>query len=170
MMKVDYQINFREYLKLMFHLYYRKPLSIILLIMAIIISSQLLTWLFTGEIYYRNTSNTFFGILMVVIILIFYPILLFRRFKSNFHTNKMIGLKTSTEFSLEKFSDTTETVYAEVDWSHVYKIEELKSWFLFYQSANTFGFCPKRVFSREQIFELRELIVKNKVKAKLRKD
>ena len=169
-MKIEYQINFKEYLKLMFYLYYRKPLSIILLVLAVVISVQLLSSLFTGEIYFQNTSNNLLGLSMVIMIFIFYPILHFRRFKRNFETNKMISLNTVTEFTMQKFSDTAESVYAEVDWKNVYSVEELKSWFLFYQSATSFGFCPKRVFSVEQLLELRNIITVNKVKSKLRND
>ena len=169
-MKIEYQINFKEYLNLMFYLYYRKPLSIILLILAVVISAQLLSALITGEIYFQNTSNILLGILMATMIFIFYPILHFQRFKRNFETNKMISLNTVTEFSMEKFSETAESVYAELEWKNVYKVEELKSWFLFYQSATVFGFCPKRVFSLEQILELRNIIMVNKVKSKLRND
>ena len=167
MVKIEYQIHFKEYLKLMFYLYYRKPLSIIQLILAVVITSQLLSALNSGEIYYQSKMNVLLGIFLVLIIIIFYPISLYYRFKRSFQTNKLISAKTVTEFSTEKFSDTAESVYAEIAWENVYKIEELKSWFLFYQSVSSFGFCPKRVFNEKQISELRIIILENKVKAKL---
>jgi hypothetical protein len=52
----------------------------------------------------------------------------------------------------------------------VYKVKENKEWFLIYQSARTMNMVPKKFFTKDQISGLRDLIRKNKVKAKLRND
>lgn len=169
-MKIEYKINRKEYIKLMFFIVYRKTNSIILTTLGFVAFLLLIYAFITYKIFYLETSTILLNILIILYIFIYYPIKLFFRFKNYYDTNKMLSSFTKTEFLDNKFSDTSDSIYAEIEWKSIYKIEELKSWFLFYQNSTNFGFCPKRVMTESQIKELRNLIKENVKNNSLRND
>ena len=97
------------------------------------------------------------------------PLFYLYKFRKEFQSNQLISQYTTSEITNEIICDITPTYKTETDWRNVHKIEELKSWFLFYYSNDLFGFAPKRVMTANQINELRDLILTKKIKAKLLK-
>lgn len=92
------------------------------------------------------------------------------RLKNTFNSNKKIQEEIIYTFTDEKIQTKGETFEGDFTWDTVYKIKETKEWFLIYQSKLTMNMVPKMYFSNDQISELRNMIIRNKVKAKLRKD
>lgn len=161
-MKIEYKINSKEYIKLMFFIVYRKRASIVLIIMALIPLLLMIYITAVYKVYDYDISTILILSFLLLYIFVGYPLSLYLRLKKTFYNTKLLQLNTVTEFTENKFSDTAESFYAEMDWKNLYKIEELKSWFLFYINPSEFGFCPKRVMTKDQILELRKL-VKEKV-------
>lgn len=91
-------------------------------------------------------------------------------FKKAFYSNKNIQEKISYRFTDEKVYLKGETFESDFAWQNVFRVKENKDWFLIYQSRTTMNMIPKKYFEKNQIHEIRDLIVKNKVKAQLRKD
>ena len=89
------------------------------------------------------------------------------RLKNAFFSNKKIQEEIIYTFTDEKVQTKGETFEGDFAWNTVYKIKETKDWLLIYQSKTTMNMVPKKYFSDSQISELRNMIKKSNVKAKL---
>lgn len=89
------------------------------------------------------------------------------RLKNAFFSNKKIQEEIVYTFTEEKVQTKGETFEGDFAWNTVYKIKETKDWLLIYQSKTTMNMVPKKYFSDSQISELRNIIKKSNVKAKL---
>lgn len=89
------------------------------------------------------------------------------RLKNAFYSNKKIQEEIVYTFTDEKVQTKGETFEGDFAWNTVYKIKETKEWLLIYQSKTTMNMVPKKYFSQSEIIELRKIIEKNNVKAKL---
>ncbi|AZA60946.1 YcxB family protein [Chryseobacterium indoltheticum] len=89
------------------------------------------------------------------------------RLKNAFFSNKKIQEEIIYTFTEEKVQTKGETFEGDFVWNTVYKIKETKDWLLIYQSKTTMNMVPKKYFSDSQISELRNMIKKSNVKAKL---
>lgn len=89
------------------------------------------------------------------------------RLKNAFYSNKKIQEEIVYTFTDEKVQTKGETFEGDFAWNTVYKIKETKEWLLIYQSKTTMNMVPKKYFSDSQISELRNMIKKSNVKAKL---
>lgn len=89
------------------------------------------------------------------------------RLKNAFFSNKKIQEEIVYTFTEEKVQTKGETFEGDFAWNTVYKIKETKYWLLIYQSKTTMNMVPKKYFSDSQISELRNMIKKSNVKAKL---
>ena len=89
------------------------------------------------------------------------------RLKNAFFSNKKIQEEIIYTFTDEKVQTKGETFEGDFAWNTVYKIKETKDWLLIYQSTTTMNMVPKKYFSDSQISELRNMIKKSNVKAKL---
>ena len=61
-------------------------------------------------------------------------------------------------FTYEKLIISGESFSAEKDWNKIYKIHELKSWFLLYDNNHVFNLISKKNMSPEEINELRAIL------------
>jgi len=106
----------------------------------------------------------------LVIMFLFIVIRSFFRLRFAFNSNKNIQETIFYTFTDEKIRTEGKTFDAYFTWDSIYKVKEKKEWFLIYQTAQTMNMVPKKFFTKDQISELRDLIRKNNVKAKLRND
>lgn len=136
-----------------------------------IIIFSLIILLFLGLNFYNTEKDTqnilqsasiWFAAVFVFIIIRSYF-----RLKNAFYSNKKIQEEITYTFTDEKVNTKGETFDGDFLWETVYRIKENKNWFLIYQSKTTMNMIPKKYFSDNQISELRSLIEKNNVKAKL---
>lgn len=102
--------------------------------------------------------------------LIFITVRSYFRLKNAFYSNKKIQEEIIYIFDQEKINTRGETFEGDFSWKTIYRVRENKDWFLIYQSKTTMNMIPKKYFTKSQIQELRNLIQKNNVKAKLRND
>ena len=166
-MRIEYQINEKEFIKLKFLLLFRRPLTIIVCIVSI---TLLLLDLRKYIVFNYSVQTIYASVFLFTWCFILLPIYCFIKFKKEYKSNKLVSLKTTSEIDANKICDTTETFKTETSWENVHKVKELRNWFLFYFSNDLFGFAPKRAFSGIQIIELRKLIISKNVKSNLRED
>lgn len=166
-MIVEYQIKEEEFIKLKFLLLFRRPLTIIVCTVSIIL---LLLDLRIYIVFNYPVETIYASLFLFIWSFILIPIYCYIKFKKDYQSTKLISQKTISEIDDHKICDTTETFKTETSWENVHKVKELKNWFLFYFSSDLFGFAPKRAFSETQIIELRKLIISKNVKSDLRQD
>ena len=164
-MIIEYKIEQSEYIKLMFFQTYKKPIFILTLILGLINLYFVIISLFLYEAFDNFTS-----LFIVIFALIFYPILLYVRFRNFYKSHKILGLRTITEIDDNGFSDIGEGFEAKILWQNIYKIKEIKNWILVYHNSTAYGFMPKRTMTKNQIQEFRNIIIQKNIKSDLRKD
>ncbi|RZJ49471.1 MAG: YcxB family protein [Chryseobacterium sp.] len=103
-------------------------------------------------------------------IILFIIVRSYFRLKNAFYSNTKIQEEIIYTFTEEKVQTKGETFEGDFTWNTVFKVKELKDWFLIYQSAQTMNMIQKAKMEKDQISELRKIIIENSVKAKLRKD
>ncbi|WP_159477508.1 YcxB family protein [Chryseobacterium sp. 18068] len=159
-MTVKTHITFKDYLN--FNIKNSLPRIIIF---------SLIILLFLGLNLY-NTENDTQNILQsasiwFAAVFVFIIIRSYFRLKNAFYSNKKIQEEIVYTFTDEKVQTKGETFEGDFAWNTVYKIKETKEWLLIYQSKTTMNMVPKKYFSQSEIIELRKIIEKNNVKAKL---
>ncbi len=164
-MIIEYKIEQSEYIKLMFFQTYKKPIFILTLILGLINLYFVIISLFLYEAF-----DDFTSLFIVIFALIFYPILLYVRFRNFYKSHKILGLRTITEIDDNGFSDIGEGFEAKILWQNIYKIKEIKNWILVYHNSTAYGFMPKRTMTKNQIQEFRNIIIQKNIKSDLRKD
>lgn len=164
-MKIEYKIEQSEYIKLMFYQTYKRPIFIYVTVLGVIFLFFIIKDLFLYKAFDDYTS-----MFIAFFTLIFYPILLYSRFRNFYKSHKILGFKTLTEINNEGFRDEGEGFEAKILWKNIYKIKELKNWILVYHNSTVYGFLPKRTMTRTQIQEFRNIIIQNNIKSYLRKD
>lgn len=117
----------------------------------------------TKEIF-KSASIWFAAVFVFIIIRSYF------RLKNAFYSNKKIQEEIVYTFTEEKVQTKGETFDGDFTWNTVHRVKETKEWFLIYQSKTTMNMIPKKYFSPSEIIELRSIIEKNNVKAKLRND
>jgi len=117
----------------------------------------------TKEIF-KSASIWFAAVFAFIIIRSYF------RLKNAFYSNKKIQEEIFYTFTDEKVQTKGETFDGDFTWNTVHRVKETKDWFLIYQSKTTMNMIPKKYFSPSEIIELRNIIEKNNVKAKLRND
>lgn len=117
----------------------------------------------TKEIF-KSASIWFAAVFIFIIIRSYF------RLKNAFYSNKKIQEEIIYTFTDEKVQTKGETFDGDFTWNTVHRVKETKDWFLVYQSKTTMNMIPKKYFSSSEIIELRNIIEKNNVKAKLRND
>lgn len=164
-MKIETRLDFKSYLKLMYTLAYRRPIVIfififllVVLVMTIFIFSDI-NFLF-GETYYMP-------LILASYFIVILPISIYYNTRKIFSTYGLLKEKIIYEFTDEKICHTGETFHSEMDWTKIYKIEEMKHWILIYQSRQHANFISKESFG-ENLMEFRNLVRSKKIKAKLK--
>lgn len=114
----------------------------------------------TKEIF-KSASIWFVAVFVFIIIRSYF------RLKNAFYSNKKIQEEIVYTFTDEKVQTKGETFDGDFTWNTVHRVKETKDWFLIYQSKTTMNMVPKKYFSQSEIIELRNIIEKNNVKARL---
>lgn len=136
----------------------------------IIIFSLIILMFLVLNLY--NTENDTQNILQsasiwFAAVFVFIIIRSYFRLKNAFYSNKKIQEEITYTFTDENIQTKGETFEGDFAWNTVYKIKETKDWLLIYQSKTTMNMVSKKYFSDSQISELRNMIKKSNVKAKL---
>lgn len=149
-MTVRTKITFREYLELM----YRRAIIIVFTIGAFL---MLLIIIVNATGLYRFQTNVTSQITFIFFIIVLLPIVVYFSAKRNYYSNKRLQETIDYEFTNQKMNISGESFSSEINWSKTFKIEELKKWFLIYQSKQVANLIPKSDLTEEQISYLRFL-------------
>jgi len=164
-MTVITKLDFKQYLSLMYILTYRKPMMIILTILGLIM-------LFTSILYFLGlpvpVSSTpymplFFGIFTIVL-----PLFIYRNSKRNFSSHGRLNEQISYEFTEDKIIITGESFKTEMDWTKLYRIEELPKWILIYQNRIIANVILKSSFDNN-LNDFKNLVLSKQIKSKFKK-
>jgi hypothetical protein len=143
-MKLETKITFNQYLKLMYALTYRKPMTIFLSIIGLI--------MFIGSVLYFFGFNVpvdkppYIQLILGFSFSAFLPFSVYKSARKNYSTNKRLQENITYDFTEEKVTIKGETFNSEWTWEKTYKIEELRNWILIYQNNIVANIIPKANF------------------------
>jgi hypothetical protein len=164
-MKIETKMDFRKYLKLMYWLTYKKPWTIIITIIGLAMFILALLYFLGAHIAFEKPP---FAQLAIGLIPIFLPITIYRSAKKSFSSNGRLQEKMTYEFTVDKIIINGETFKTEMDWTKLYKIQELKDWILIYNNKFNANIIPKESFG-EELLEFKKIVFENKIKSNFKK-
>lgn len=164
-MIIKTKLSFSEYIKLIYLLTYRKWWIALLTIWGVMIFIGSILSYF--KIIYIDTAllDGIFGALITFGL----PLMLYITAKRNFSSNKRIQEEIEYEFTGDRMILKGSNFSSELGLNEAFKIEEIKKWFLIYQSKQTANFIPKANLNQHELYKLREIfkgLVGVKVKLK----
>ena len=165
-MIIESKIGSSSYMKLMFTLIYRKPATIFLLVLGLV--SIIISIIYFLGFNIQFDKPPFLELFFGLFILFGFPIIIFLSTKRNFKTNLRFQERITYEFTEDKIKMSGESFNSEMDWSKIYKIQELKNWVLIYQNRAAANIIPIESFN-DKIDDFREMVKKKKIKYKLRR-
>ena len=163
-MKIITKIEFKDYLSWNIQMILRKPIMLVFPSAILIILFNNLDIILSFDIF------SLLYVVVVLLIIIWIPIRTRKKIRYEFESNKSIQEEITYQFSNEKIEIVGETFHSEVSWTTIFKINELKNWFMIYQGNNTVNLVPKKNFTQQQKQDLRTLITSHNITSKLRKD
>lgn len=163
-MKIETKIEFKDYLRLMYILTYRRPGMIIASIMGLFMFVFTLLYL-VGII--QSAEFPWLPLAFSLVILLIMPLVIFSSAKKNYKTHGRLQEKITYEISRDIITIIGESFNSQMTWDKTYKVLELNDWFLFYQNKLVANIIPKK-FIGAQTQELREIIKQQNVKYKLK--
>jgi hypothetical protein len=144
---IKMQLSFKEYAKLLLTLTYRKPVMI-LLITAVII---LLVWIVC---YHAGISHlpepTIYQYFTLFLICLVQPIVIYSTIWKNYHSSNLLKEQLEITFTETQIKIRDESFYAEYDWQKIYRVYELKNWYLIYQNNLSAITIPKKAFEHNE--------------------
>ena len=143
-MKIETKLSFKEYLRLMFLLTYKKPFMVFLSGIGVI--------MFIGSLFYflgikvPVDKPPYFQLIFGFSIIALLPFSIYRSAKKNFSSSGRLQEKITYEFLEDAIRITGESFNSELTWEKIYKITELRNWILIYQNRLVANIIPKKSF------------------------
>lgn len=164
--KLSTRLTQEDYIKVNFHLLYRKlSIKIFTGIWIFVLLISLTTFL-DGRIL-----ETWPQILFIVAFVSALPAVTYFSAKSNYKSNQRISETILYEFSDDIMITTGESFSANLTWEKVYSVTETKNWVLIWQNKQVANIVPKRDFYNDDLLRFKEIVRKHKgVKNKLKYD
>ncbi|MDB4292350.1 YcxB family protein [Maribacter sp.] len=141
-MKITTRLDFKSYSKLMTRLFYKKhavwgmtAFGTIIMVLGI------LGGLAPKPLSFEQVSM----FLVYGFIVVLFPVIVIKiRTKRNFYSNQMLQEEITYEFIDDRIKMTGASFKTEMTWSKVHKVQEVKDWFLIYQSKQLMNLIPKQ--------------------------
>lgn len=153
-MVIKSKVSFKEYLKLLYSLTYKKPVMRLIVFVAF----AMLVWI-VG--YYTKIlplpEPTFYQYITLVLITIVQPAVIYYTIWKNYHSSYHLKEILEIEFTPKEIKISGESFYTVFTWEKTYKVQELNNWFLIYQNSLSAIIIPKKSL-RNQIKEFRQLL------------
>lgn len=146
-MIINVRLSFKEYLKLVFGLTYRKSLMIFILFVDVV----MMLWIAS---YYLNLYSlpkpTFYQYITLGLITVVQPIAIYLTIRRNYKSSNHLGEKLEMGITPSEIKIHGETFYMEMKWEKIFKVVEHANWFLIYQNNLSAIVIPKKAFHKEE--------------------
>ncbi len=155
-MHVTVTVSFKEYLKLLYAITYRKP------IMIIILCVDFIMWLWIVSFYTHLLplpEPVYYQYATIVLITIVQPLVIYYTIRRNYYSSNHLREKLKIEFTEKEIKIQGESFYMELMWTKTYKTIELKHWYLIYQNNLSAVIIPKKSFKSRQEKLFKELLL-----------
>jgi hypothetical protein len=156
-MTIESKLTKKDYQNLMLLLTYRKPMTIVFVIIGIL--SFILPVLYLSGFKLPFDKPPYTQMIFGFVIVFALPLMIIYSANKTFVSNLRLHEKIIYEFNQDIISITGESFNSQMDWTKIHKIKELKNWILIYQSNQVANIIKKNAFG-DNLDEFRELIKK----------
>ena len=166
-MKIKTRITFKEYVKLLYGLTYKKPMMIVILCVGV----AMIIWITGYYLHYLPVPKPmFYQYTTLTLISVVQPLAIFLTIRKNYYSGNHLQEPLQIELLPEDIKMTGNSFYMEIKWEKMFKIVELPNWFLLYQNNLSAIIIPKKAFNERQENEFRKILRSvKKVPVKLEK-
>ena len=156
-MRFKAKINFRDFVKTQFYLTYKNRWILYITILSLLILLGTIWKLNDYRISNGVDSMFTFRLFFMQIVLIFLPISVYFLAKRTYNNNHRFKEDITYEISNEYIKFIGESFVSALYWSKVYKIIEVKYFFLIYENSQIANFVSKSTLSQPELIELRNI-------------
>ncbi len=156
-MTINTKITEQDYTRLMFTITYRKPIMIFLSIIGLL-NLTLGALVAAGVNIPTGDMGAYPTLIFGLIITLVLPFSVYSSSKKAFAGHLRLHEQIAYTFNNEKIITAGESFNSELDWSKVFKIEELKQFFIIYQTPQAVNLIPKASLTGLQQNELRSIL------------
>lgn len=147
-MIVKTQITFKEYLKLLLGLTYRKPMMILILLVDL----AMMVWILG---YYLDLlpvpKPKIYQFITLILISFVQPFVIYNTIRQNYNSSSHLKEPLEIEITTSEIRVKGESFYTKILWNKIFKIVEYNNWFLVYQNNLSAIIIHKKDFqSNEQ--------------------
>lgn len=154
-MVIKTRITFKEYVKLLYSLAYKKPMMIVIAC----VGAAMLVWICGYYLHLLPVPEpTFYQYATLTIIGVIQPLVIYSTIWKNYHSSNFLKEPLEMEFTPTLIRSRGESFYTEYTWEKIFKVDELKSWFLIYQNNLSAIMVPKKSFSPEGLDAFKALL------------
>jgi len=154
-MTIKTRISFKEYVKLLFRLTYKKPMMKVILCVAL----AMLTWIAGYYLHFLPLPQpTFYQYTTLFLITVAQPLVIYSTIWKNYHSGSHYKEPLEIEFLPKEIKMTGESFYTVLQWEKIYKVVELQDWFLIYQNSLSAIIIPKKSFPPGKIESFKQLL------------
>src|SRR6185503_4991845 len=140
-MTIVTKISFKEYVMLLYKLTYKKPVMSLLLFFAL----AMFVWIF---VYYAKILSVLipaiYQYITFFLITVVQPTVIYSTIRKNYFSSNHLKEQLKIEFTSSEIKMQGDSFYTELDWTKLYKVQELKDWVLIYQNNLSAIIIPKR--------------------------
>jgi hypothetical protein len=142
-MIIKTRISFKEYLKLMYGLTYRKPIMILILA----IDLAMIIWIAGYYLHVLSLPKpTIYQFITLILITVVQPLVIFHTIRQNYKSSNHLGESLEIELTNSEIKMRGESFFTEIKWNKIFKIVEHNNWFLIYQNTLSAIVIPKKSF------------------------
>ncbi len=145
-MTIKTHISFTEYARLLYTLAYRKPF------MWLIVAIGAAMWFWIISYYsgwFGFPKPSIYQYITAVLITVIQPAFIFLTIWQNYHSSAHLQESMVVEFTQDLVKLTGKSFYTELGWKRLFRILELKNWYLIYQNNLSAVIIPKKSFGKK---------------------
>ena len=163
-MTFETKVDFKDYVRLMFVLTYRRPGMIVASILGLLLFAFCILYII-GIV--QSVEFPWLPFIYSLIIVLGMPLFVYYSADKNYKTYARLQERITYDISGDLIVMTGESFVTQMTWGKTYKVLELKDWLLLYQNKFVANIIPKSLVGN-QIHELREIIKSQNVKQRLK--
>jgi hypothetical protein len=151
------QITFKEYLKLLLSLTYRKPIMILILFVDLIMAIWILSYYM--DLFFLP-KPTIYQFITLILISIVQPLVIINTIRQNYYSSNHLREQLEIKITETEIKIQGQSFFTEIKMDKLFKIVEYKNWFLFYQNNLSAIVIPKNDFQNGQLEEFTRIVSK----------
>ncbi len=132
------------------------------MIVILCVALVMLLWILGYYLHFLPVPKpAYYQYMTLVLIILVQPLVIYRTIKRNYESNNLLKETLEIEFTKKEIILKGESFYTELTWGKIYKVVELKGWFMIYQNSLSAILISRGSFKTKQIDEFKQILQSN---------